>query len=357
MWEEILNKGRIARKSSFELLRIICMLSIVSLHFVSQSGVKQIANCKPWFYIVLQSYGRIACTVFVMISAWFLSEQAFSLKRIVKVELCAVFYGVAFFLGARLFNADCGDVTLLKSLTPTISGPLWFVMIYIELLFLSPFVNVAIDKLERNVSRQLIYIPMISILLFSSIFKNDGRIIKDITFFPIVYAFIMYVKKYHAFEKVKAKTWLLIGLLSWVFIQALIMSDMYIKSPVFSQTLADYGAYYRSRFWTVPNFLCAFCTFMFFKNIDISQSRLINFVAGPTLGIYMIHQNPIFYPRLWNILITHFDDFYIQNAYFAILLTVILLYIFCGAVEYMRGALFDFVFRILKQQRNKVKSL
>lgn len=332
------------RESNFELLRIICMMSILSLHFVSQSKVKEVSNCSNWFYIVMQSYGRIACTVFFMISAWFLCETKYSLTRIVKTELCAAFYGILFLGGAKLLNIECGEITVIKAITPTISGSLWFVMVYIELLFLSPIFNIAIDILDRNISRQIIFIPLVTLMLYSTILKDVGRIIKEIVFFPIVYLTIKYVKKYNVFEKVKTRTWFFIGILSWISIQLLIMSNSYIKDPEVATVVFEYGSYFRSRFWTIPNFVCAFCSFMLFKNITIPANGVINCIASPTLGIYLIHQNPIFYPVLWNYLVTRYESLYVRYSYLAILVTVILLYILCGIIEQIRSRGFNLLY-------------
>ena len=45
---------------------------------------------------------------------------------------------------------------------------------------------------------------------------------------------------------------------------------------------------------TIPNWISAFCIFLFVLNIKEHNSKTINFIARTTFGVYIIHQVPAF---------------------------------------------------------------
>ena len=76
------------RSSNLELLRILCMLAIVADHLIGQSGIG-LTDTLPHaaMYAVMGSGSRIACNVFIVISAWFLCVQPFRARRLVSLWL------------------------------------------------------------------------------------------------------------------------------------------------------------------------------------------------------------------------------------------------------------------------------
>lgn len=331
------------RDVNLELLRVISMLSIVSLHYISQSSVREIIKgIHPMVFIMLQSYGRIACTVFFMISAWYLSKSSFSLIRIFKVWVAAVAYGILFWELARLNGWGIpDDYSFRNVLSPCISMPLWFVSIYIELLFLMPFLNEGINNIGRKSLRIIIFIPLVCMCMYSTVFRDDGRFIREMVFFPFVYMLMGYLRKYEDEIRIlKCKEiWIVAIILSYGCICILQYSRF--AEFVGWKELTEVGSYYRSRFWTLPNFLCAFSSFFFAKNISCPNFMFISLISSPTLGIYLIHQNPIFVNVLWEKCDTIALMFSENNGLIGIMLIILLVYIILGFVELLRVVIIE----------------
>ena len=58
------------RNSNLELLRILCILAIIGDHFTGQSGIVEWGGIGTnFFYCAVTSMSRVACSVFVIISA------------------------------------------------------------------------------------------------------------------------------------------------------------------------------------------------------------------------------------------------------------------------------------------------
>ena len=90
------EKDRGKRRLNYELLRIIAMLMVITLHYLShtnmlllpgeEGGSKQIAG------MLLESFCIVAVNVYVLISGYFLVEAGFKVKRVLILIGQVLFY-------------------------------------------------------------------------------------------------------------------------------------------------------------------------------------------------------------------------------------------------------------------------
>lgn len=72
------------RNSSFELLRIIAMLTIIASHYLGH-GIGQIADAPPILWSVdeiCQLLAKISNNIFFLLTGWFLCRTHFTFKRL-----------------------------------------------------------------------------------------------------------------------------------------------------------------------------------------------------------------------------------------------------------------------------------
>lgn len=75
------------RQSNLELLRILCALFVLAFHLISQSDALGDLNTQNFtFSFFFHAGGRMACNVFVMIGAYFLTQKHVSFKQIFRLE-------------------------------------------------------------------------------------------------------------------------------------------------------------------------------------------------------------------------------------------------------------------------------
>ena len=90
--------GRSRRNSSLELLRIICILLILANHYSVLGGIPARGwRDLTWGYFFVQSigmFGRTACSVFVLITGYYLSTgvKPGHWKKAIPLAAEAVFY-------------------------------------------------------------------------------------------------------------------------------------------------------------------------------------------------------------------------------------------------------------------------
>lgn len=82
---------------------------------------------------------------------------------------------------------------------------------------------------------------------------------------------------------------------------------------------------------------------LFFRDFNFS-SKFVNTVAGTTLGIYAIHENPYVRDCLWHVANFSNKHLYDTLIYIPIvIITILLIFAGCCVIELLRLKLFEFV--------------
>ena len=313
---------RKVRNSNFELLRIISILAIIGYHFYLQTAVHGAAAAAPVSYaaaMFLGSFGRGAVNVFVMIGAWFLIDMRFSAMRMLRLYLACWFYAVLITLGVVLLKlppappaGEAAFKALLRALTPFSSSPLWFVTDYLFLLLLSPFLNRLIRELPQRSFRlfyRVLLVIFVAIPTLESALPGFGvyryYVVKsDMTWMIVLYLLVGFWKRF-------GEPGFVAGCRAWRFLAAVIgvsaafcVLDRLLPSagaPAFA--VKKFHAFCEFLFLDLSSVYCfalAVSAFFGFRRLSFT-SPLVNRIARHTLGVYIIHQVPVFIPVMWGV--------------------------------------------------------
>lgn len=290
------------RNSSFELLRVLSMLLIISGHLVSQSGIE--ANLDSYssicrFIVMLTGYGhRIGVTLFVLIGCWFMVEKSFKASRVLKLYLQLWFFNSLTTLLVYCFGGNVPANEFLICLFPVTFYSHWFISSYLILIWLSPFLQKVL-LLSKHKLKLLLILLFFPICFISSIHSMSDSRLDGACFFIFIYLAIGYYKKYHKNNTTNTtrKTLIfLIGLLLYSFIIFIIIYSVNSGNQrgigKMMQFLIDYK--------TIPNVIISFMIFYYFMKNNIGCINVINEIAGAALTVYVVHQTRSFYPFLWN---------------------------------------------------------
>lgn len=140
------------KNANIELLRMISMFFIILHHAVLYSDVLSNSEVSLNKYIAAIVYigGKYGANVFLAITAYFLIDKPFQVKRLFNVWKTTFFYGILFYAGNMVMGfrqytiKDIGETLL-----PISYKSYWFVTTYVGLIFLSPFLNALIHKLDK----------------------------------------------------------------------------------------------------------------------------------------------------------------------------------------------------------------
>lgn len=146
------------RQSNIELLRIFAILGVVYLHYYNgqMGGASALVEHNSINFFVLnfvESATICAVNVFVLICGYFLS-QTYTRNLIKPIQLAVqvVVINVGFFLLGLVLSKDFSITGLLRCLVPSN----WFVILYVVLFVISPYINIVIDALSTKKLRTLI---------------------------------------------------------------------------------------------------------------------------------------------------------------------------------------------------------
>lgn len=292
------------RLTNIELLRIISMLMILSLHLLVFSGLLTTYNnfsIRSLFVWTLESICFVAVNCYVLISGYFLVDSNFNYKKICKLWITVFFYSTSIYI-ILLFTKKI-DLTMksaISSIFPISLGNYWFATTYIVLYILSPFLNLLIHSLNKKQYQHLL-ILIVSIFSIWATFIPQGNTINyggsySISWFICLYFIAGYLKIFYKNNSIKNY----IYLLGYVFLSCINVLLYFGLTKLNSSFIRPDFLY---NYYSITITLASICLFLFFKNIKIKNAffnKLIYFFAPTTFGIYLIHENSNIRQLLWS---------------------------------------------------------
>lgn len=287
------------RQSNFELLRLLCMILIVSYHMTKQTKMATYTSYDGIYYycLLISSAGRFVCNTFVMIGAWFLTDSEFRPDRIVKLWLEIFFYSVIITIiclgiGCR----DANITTLVQAFFPIFGRPVWFGAEYLCLLLLTPWLNEMLRTKNVQTCKKLVKLFGILIVGCATLFpiEHTTPAFSELVWFCFLYLFIGLYKHQQILLKWRwlEKYSLVLLLLGYLLLCGTKILSDFLGGGVY--------IYYREHYETLLGFSCSFFLFVIFKNWNVKHSKIINWISRSAFAIYIIHQTPAFYRYMWN---------------------------------------------------------
>ena len=271
------------RNSNLELYRIIVMLLIVCHHYVVNSEVSTLMRTEELcfrsaFFNIFGAWGKTGINCFVLITGYFMCTSNINWRKYLKLYLQVKFYWLAIlliFLFAGI--ASIGIKTIIGILPFSEIGES-FTNAFMAFFLFIPFLNITIRNMTRNQ-----HICLIALLLFIYTFLGMlGRVTYNyVSWFCTLYFISSYIRLYGLPHNESARFW------GWSTFIAFLLSVCSIFVPVLIGKSPTYF------FVADSNHICALLlsvsSFMWFKNLEIKQNRIINTIGASTFGVFLIH--------------------------------------------------------------------
>ncbi len=333
-----------SRNATFELVRIIAMIFIISSHFYGHGGWREVTDPAGKFFMSLtHALFLPSVNVFVMISAYFIclkDDFKIPFRKLGKLWLQVFFYGMTLyivFVAAGVYNFDALD--FVGYIFPILSGKYWFISAYFLMSVASPFLNVLIKKLNKaQYLFVCVFIIATAVLHDVQIFENTMPLKRGYTgwWFCLLYLLAGYIRKYDV--KLTKPAWIpaIIGFVAIVIYTAVLEGYMPFN---ISLSYTSLGTLYMSVIILVAA-----------KSIKIENAKaakIICFVSKLTFGVYLIHDNNelrgFMYEKIF-----HSSRFLTSDvAYLIYVGFVLLTFIVCAAIEWIRQIGFDGVDKLV----------
>ena len=277
------------RSSNLELYRIICMLMIVAHHYVTNSGLTGAGEpltteftSKSIFLYIFGAWGKTGINCFMMITGYFMCTSRITIRKFLKLITHIYLYNVvifAFFLGMgyESFNS----LRIVKLLMPFWGFSGDFVSCFIVFFLTIPFWTILVQNMTKRQHEMLLILLLLCYTLLGSI-PSFRVTFNYITWFGVIFLIASYIRLYPAKLFECKSLW---GLLTLTLVA---LSSL---SIVVLQKYLAAGYFFMSDCNKLFAVAVAVASFLWFKNMNIKYSKVINAFGAGTFGVLLIHAN------------------------------------------------------------------
>lgn len=296
------------RDANIDLLRLLCMAMVVSLHFFSHSEIWASLPAGSVHYYgghFVVALCRVAVNTMILITGFYGVKSRLSSRKIFMLTARTWCYSILLLCVALYLNVlrPSFDI-LLRSFFPISTKVYWFITAYTGLVLLSPFLNQLIQALNRNQHRMLLGTMFFLFCMAQYVYPNAdtfqvGKGYSLIWFF-FLYFIGAYIKLYASNSQKESRIYF-VKYLMYIFISfsaTILMNWLKGSCP----KLGDYIRFFTD--YSSPfTLLASVNLFLCFSTLKIKSSMIAKIAThlGPyTLGIYLIHEWPYLRTFVWS---------------------------------------------------------
>ncbi len=279
------------RNSSVELLRILSMVMVLTVHFVGAAfglpTVEELSHhptAKMLAKNAVEAFAIVGVNCFVLISGYYGIRASW--RGISGYVFWCLFASMTIF-AIRCVDAGMWADGFFDSLRVFSSTDLWFVPAYLALYLLSPVLNRGLVSLDR---RNLLF--LVAALLFLNVYLGwlcGGKI--NPSGYNVMQMLLLYVVGY-----VLRRFQSTVGRVSSAgyFVLYLVMTVFVFSSTFFTSK----AFFYNSPFVL----LSSVCLFLCFVRLRPFCSDFVNRVAASAFMVYLLHKPPYMWLKLRGVL-------------------------------------------------------
>ncbi|SEP96988.1 acyltransferase [Butyrivibrio sp. TB] len=348
------------RDANFEILRVIAILMVLTLHYLSHTDLllktgEKATNLQLVGQFI-ESFCIVAVNVWVLISGYFLSKSDFKLTRILQLIAEVYFYTLLVTFAMQVVNtANVARTDRIFKTTqflfPISSEHYSFATAYILLYVIAPILNKGVLYLTRKQLKASIIGLLIMFCLIKSIipvnFPTD-MMGYNLDWYICLYLIAAYIRKYNVriVNSPKTSVLLYVGASVLSFAVAVFFHELNYKTGRF--------IYYSGVTFHYNFILCLigalglFSTFRYIKVKEGYVAKFARLLAPFSFGIYLLHEHLEIRDRWveWMKGIYGNVPATIPGMAGHLISCILTLFVSCVFVDWIRSVIFEFVERV-----------
>lgn len=331
--------GHKIRRSNLELYRIIVMLLIVAHHYVVNSGLTDVMEENPFsskslYLYMFGMWGKTGINCFVLITGYFMCRSHITLRKFLKLFLEIMFYKIviwAIFVGTGYESFSIKF--MLMELSPIDSIADRFISCFLIFYLFIPFLNILVNNMDKRKHACLLALCLFTYTVLGTLPKLHVAF-NYVTWFSILYFISSYIRIYGLFLRIKNYQWGVLTLLAIVLslLSVLFLIALHVH---FGIPLAPYWLVSDSN--ALMAVVVSICLFMYFKDLPIKQSKLINTISASTFGVLCIHANSDTMRQwLWKDVVDCVGQYSSDQMVLLSLISIFCIFFLCITIDYIR---------------------
>lgn len=275
--------SKVPRSSNLELYRIICMLMIVAHHYVVNSGLREEGSPmlvdpiseNSIFLLLFGAWGKTGINCFLMITGYFMCTSKITLRKFIKLMGQIYFYKLLLYPILLIAGYETLSVSrIVKLVMPTWGLTDNFTGCFIAFWLTIPFLNILVQNMTKR-QHELLLLLMLGMYTVLGSIPSFNVTFNYVAWFGVIYFIGSYIRMYpHPLFNQKKL---------WGYMTLIIVILTMLSVCCFNYFVAD-----SNRILAVA---VAICSFLWFKNMNIKYSKVINAFGAATFGVLLIHAN------------------------------------------------------------------
>ena len=298
------NMGENKRQLNFEILRIIAMCMIITMHYIVKGidtpKLSEDLSLSNMIWWLLYAFSVGAVNIYVLISGYFLAESKWHLDKVFSLYLTVWVYSaiLPLTLGA-LGVIDLGRLSLgdwQQILLPIEYEHYWFATAYVMMYILTPVLAISVRSLSKEILRSVIA----GLVIIFSVLKSVNpylipwdRYGNDVLWFIVLFMIAGYIRRFGVPTNLSVRTRVLTYVLVCVLIFVVeIVLAFIVRGTGKMEYMLDMLCA-NNHILALISSIALFTAFIGIK-VNVSNKRiekLILLFSSSTFGIYLLHEN------------------------------------------------------------------
>jgi len=320
------------------------MLLIVAHHYVVNSGMISAegpfyqsaysGELKSLFVLLFGAWGKTGINCFVLITGYFMCKSQITLKKFMKLLFEIMFYRIVinsifWITSYRQFSL----IELIKVIIPVRAVDVGFTSAYLVFFLLIPFLNVLVKNMTEKQ-----HIFLLCLLSFTYIFLGTipgfSVTMNYVSWFSVLYFIAAYIRLYPKKIFNNTKMW------GFITIILVLVSALSVIVCTMAHILSYY--YFVQDSNTLLAVLLGISSFLFFKNLKIKNSKLINSISATCFGVLLIHANgEAMRTWLWIDVLNNAGMYNSSWLVIHAFASVLIVFVVCSAIDMLRIKLIE----------------
>lgn len=336
--------GQKIRRSNLELYRIIVMLLIVTHHYVANSGLMDVmskdpASFRSLYLYLIGMWGKTGINCFVLITGYFMCRSNITLRKFLKLFLEVMFYNIVIWAIFVATGYESFSIKMmLKDVLPITSIHDGFTFCFLVFYLFIPFLNILVGNLDKKRHQYLLALCLFT-YTFLAMIPKIHVVFNYVTWFSVLYLISSYIRLYGVFPSVKNIRWGLLTLASVALAMVCTVGFIFLHLK-YEIKLIPFRLVSDSN--EILAVIVSVCSFMYFKDLPIRQSKVINIISASTFGVLCIHANSDTMRQwLWKDTLNNVEQYYSDNMIWLSLVSILAVFFICVIVDYIRIHTFE----------------
>lgn len=325
-----------------DLLRIVCMLMILTSHFFVHGGVLgALSPGEPYFVIcwIIEAFCYVMVNCYALITGYFQSQTNFKLKKLLLLWGQIAFWSGGLYLVLSFTGrVDFSWSGFLNAAFPVTMQRYWFATAYVILYAISPLLNFVIDRMNHREHAVCLAVLCGIFVVFRNFtyWSDFANLHGGYSWASLTVLYMMGAYLYRYPPRIRHPLLWYAALSLITAASRIVLTNLYYRFGFDSSYIKLFMQYN-----SVPVVAASVCLFVFFVNLKLDNRFvrwLIRFFSPAAFGVYLIHEQKEVKELLWDFLM---PSRYTSSAFLLPYLVFVVVSVFsiCAVLDKLRHRL------------------